>query len=226
LAEEAFFVAGHALVAGCDEAGRGPLAGPVIAAAVILPRGWMCAGLTDSKQIDAATRERLDVAVRAAAVAVGVGRAEAAEIDALNILRASLLAMHRAVEALGVTVDALLVDGKFTVPGLACAQAALVKGDSRSVSIAAASIVAKVARDAELVALDALHPGYGFAQHKGYPSPLHLEALQRLGPCPAHRRTFGPVRVLLEAPPPLPPSRSRGASAAQLSLFGDGDGGP
>lgn len=206
-AESALWAEGLAVVAGCDEVGRGPLAGPVVAAAVILPRGLSLAGLDDSKKIEAARRESLHELILASAEAIGLGRAEAAEIDRLNILQASLLAMRRAVEALGRPLDGLLVDGTFTVPGVACRQVALVAGDGRSVSIAAASIVAKVTRDAELMQLDAVYPGYGFAGHKGYPSPAHLAALARLGPCPQHRRSFAPVRAAVER---------------QRSLFEDG----
>lgn len=221
--EQRLWDLGSLTVAGCDEAGRGPLAGPVVAGAVVLPRGCVLAGLTDSKLLDERARERLFDEVHAAAVAVGVGQASAAEIDELNILRASLLAMRRAVAALGLPVDGLLVDGQQTVPGLSVRQFAVVKGDRLSWSIAAASILAKVTRDRQLVALDAAWPGYGFAGHKGYPSPSHLAALRTLGPCPEHRRSYGPVRALLAEPPPLPPSKSRGATAQQLSLFGDGD---
>lgn len=213
---------GCRLVAGCDEAGRGPLAGPVVAAAVILPRDLALPGLNDSKKLDAAVREGLFGAVLAGATAVGIGLAEPEEIDSLNILRASLVAMRRAVAALGMPPDHVLIDGNRPAPGLPCAQTAVPGGDGSSVSIAAASIVAKVTRDAVMVRLDALFPGYGFAGHKGYPCPSHLAALELLGPCRVHRTSFGPVRALLADPPPLPPARSRGASPAQLSLFGDG----
>lgn len=221
-AEQVARAAGCRRVAGCDEAGRGPLAGPVVAAAVVLPDGLELPGLDDSKKLDPATRERLAAQIQAGAEAVGVGLASVDEIDTLNILRASLLAMRRAVEALGEPPDMLLVDGNQLVPGLGCRQQSLVDGDQRSVSIAAASIIAKVTRDALMVALDAEHPGYGLAQHKGYPCATHLAALRRLGPSPAHRRCYGPVRALLPDPPPLPPARSRGASPAQLRLFDDG----
>jgi ribonuclease HII len=221
--EATLWAGGARLVAGCDEAGRGPLAGPVVAAAVLLPPQTLLPGLTDSKLLDAPTRDRLFDAVHDVALAVGVGLCEADEIDRLNILRASLLAMRRAVEALTPAPDGLLVDGRQTVPGLRLAQQALVKGDRRSVSVAAASIVAKVSRDRLMVAHDARWPGYGFAGHKGYPAPSHLAALRALGPCPLHRRSYGPVRALLADPPPLPPARSRGASVAQLALFGDDD---
>lgn len=217
--ESALMAQGAGMVAGIDEAGRGPLAGPVVAAAVILPTGLLIEGLTDSKKLDPSARDRLFEMVRDSALAVGVGRCEADEIDRLNILRATLLAMRRAVDSLGLRPDGVLVDGNQRVPGLECRQVTLVKGDSRSVSIAAASIVAKVTRDREMVRLDASYPGYGLAGHKGYPSPAHLAALAELGPSPVHRRSFGPVRALLSDPPPLPPAASRGAGPAQLALF-------
>lgn len=206
-------------IAGCDEAGRGPLAGPVVAAAVIVPDGLALAGLDDSKQLDAEQRLRLFQVVRSTC-AVGVGVASAAEIDRLNILQASLTAMRRAVVALDPAPDAVLVDGNQPVPGLHCGQQTLVGGDGRSVAIAAASIVAKVVRDTMMERLDRLYPGYGFAAHKGYPCPPHLAALQALGPCPVHRTCYAPVRALLAAPPPLPPTRRRPASL-QLSLFAE-----
>ena len=223
--ESALRAEGLRWVAGVDEAGRGPLAGPVVAGAVILPDDVVIAGLTDSKKLDSAERDRLYEVVRESATAVGVGVCEATEIDELNILRATFTAMRRALDSLGRPVDAVLVDGNQRIPGLACRQETLVKGDSRSMAIAAASIIAKVTRDREMVRLDALYPGYGLAGHKGYPSPAHLAALRELGPCPVHRRSYAPVRALLADPPPLPPARTRGASARQLSLFGDGDAG-
>ncbi|MBI5833708.1 MAG: ribonuclease HII [Armatimonadetes bacterium] len=221
--ESALIADGLHIVAGIDEAGRGPLAGPVVAAAVVLPPGLVIPGLTDSKKLDAAARDRLFDVIGESAQAVGVGRCEADEIDQLNILRATLTAMRRALDSLGLAVDAVLIDGNQRLPGLACHQVTLVKGDSRSMSIAAASIVAKVTRDREMCRLDTSYPGYGFAGHKGYPAPSHLAALSELGPCPVHRRSFGPVRALLADPPPLPPARSRGASATQLSLFENDD---
>lgn len=179
-------------VAGVDEAGRGCLAGPVVAAAVILghrvPRG-----LNDSKQLSPARRDELHAALRASEACIGWGRAEAAEIDALNIRRASFLAMRRALANLVVSPAALLVDG-FEIPGCDWPQRALVKGDARSLSIAAASIIAKVERDRIMEALDALHPGYDLRTHKGYPTPAHLRALAARGPSPLHRLTFAPVR--------------------------------
>jgi ribonuclease HII len=184
---------GYRAVAGLDEAGRGPLAGPVVAAAVILPESFDMPGLTDSKQLSAKARERLYPQIRAQALAVGIGVARAEEIDRVNILQATLRSMMRAVGRLQLPPDFLLVDGNVPVP-LSLPQQALIKGDSRSLSIAAASVVAKVVRDRIMCALDRLHPGYGFAGHKGYGSAAHRAAIARLGPCPCHRRTFGGVR--------------------------------
>jgi ribonuclease HII len=189
-------VADPGLVCGVDEAGRGPLAGPVVAAAVVLAPDRPIAGLRDSKQLSSAQREDLAAQIRAGALAFGIGRAEAEEIDRLNILRATLLAMRRAVEGLSVPLVRALVDGN-RCPDLPCACQAIVRGDASVPAISAASILAKVARDAEMVVLDAAWPGYGFAVHKGYPTRLHLEALARLGPTAVHRRSFGPVRRLL-----------------------------
>jgi ribonuclease HII len=180
-------------VAGVDEAGRGPLAGPVVAAAVMLDPQRPIDGLTDSKQLTARRRDALDGAVRERALAVGIARAEVAEIDALNILHASLAAMARAVAGLAIVPAAVRVDGN-RAPALAMPTETVVGGDGLDAAIAAASIVAKVERDRLLVALEAAHPGYGFAGHKGYGTRAHLEALYRLGPCPAHRRSFAPVR--------------------------------
>ena len=180
------------LVAGVDEAGRGPLAGPVVAAAVILDPARPIAGLRDSKALSPQRRAVLAQAIRERSVAWAVGIAEADEIDAVNILQATLRAMRRAVAALGVVPTEALVDGN-VLPRLDCPARAIVKGDRDVVAISAASIIAKTTRDAMLDVLDAHYPGYGFARHKGYPTPAHLDALARLGPCPAHRRSFGPV---------------------------------
>lgn len=183
------------LIAGVDEVGRGPLAGPVIAAAVILDPARPIAGLADSKKLSPARRERLTLDIRANALAWALGRAEVAEIDRLNIFQASLLAMRRAVEALPMTPDRVLVDGKHCPP-LACPCTAIVKGDATVPAISAASILAKVARDAELRELHDHYPQYGFARHKGYPTAEHLDALRRYGPCPEHRRSFAPVAAV------------------------------
>lgn len=191
------------LLCGVDEAGRGPLAGAVFAAAVVLdPKGPRINGLHDSKALDAQTREKLAARIRGRALAWSVASASVEEIDAINILRASLLAMKRAVEGLGMEPDEVCVDGNVLPPiGRPCR--AIVKGDQLVAAISAASILAKVARDAEMALLDARYPGYGFASHKGYCTPEHLAALRSLGPCEIHRRSFEPVHVLL-AQPELP----------------------
>ena len=183
-------------LAGVDEAGRGPLAGPVVAAAVILDPDCPIPGLMDSKRLTARRREALAEAIRDGARAWAVARAEVGEIDRLNILHASLLAMRRAVEALDVRPERALVDGN-RCPELPCEAEAVVKGDATVPAISAASILAKVARDAEMVELDQAYPEYGFAGHKGYPSKAHLDALREHGACPAHRRSYAPVRRVL-----------------------------
>ena len=180
-------------VAGVDEAGRGPLAGPVTAAAVMLDPARPIAGLADSKRLTAARREALEPEIQARALAWAVASASPEEIDALNILQASLLAMRRAVAALGRVPDLTLVDGN-RCPTLACPVQAIVGGDGKVAAIAAASILAKVARDREMVRLAVLYPGYGLAIHKGYPTAEHLAALRALGPSAIHRRSFRPVR--------------------------------
>ena len=184
------------LVAGVDEVGRGPLAGDVVTAAVILDPARPLAGLDDSKRLTAARREALADCVRGAAVAWAIGRASVAEIDRLNILEATLLAMHRAVAVLEPAPTLVRVDGN-RLPRWAYRSEAVDRGDGRHAEIAAASIIAKVVRDAELAALDERYPGYGFRRHKGYATRDHLAALARLGPTPAHRRSFAPVRDAL-----------------------------
>ncbi len=184
------------LVAGVDEAGRGPLAGPVLAAAVILDPQRPVVGLADSKTLAPARREALAEQIRSHALAWAVASASVEEIDHLNILQASLLAMSRAVAALEPAPVEALIDGN-QVPRLRCAARAIVRGDVTEPAISAASILAKVARDAEMCALDSVFPGYDFARHKGYPTPQHLAALERYGVSLAHRRSFGPVRRLL-----------------------------
>ena len=184
------------LVAGVDEAGRGPLAGPVTAAAVILDPAHPVAGIADSKQLSPGRREELEPLIKQAAIAWAVASAGVDEIDVLNILQASLLAMKRAVEALAAPPELVLVDGN-RCPSLACVAEAVVGGDASVPVIGAASILAKVSRDREMERLDALYPGYGFARHKGYPTREHLVALWEQGPCAIHRRSFGPVRRLL-----------------------------
>ncbi len=187
---------GVLLVAGVDEAGRGPLAGPVLAGAVILDPGRPIAGLADSKTLTPVRREELAVEIRAYAIAWAVASATVEEIDRLNILQASLLAMTRAVAKLVPAPLEALIDGNH-VPRLGCTARAIVRGDVTEPAISAASILAKVARDAEMCALDRVFPGYDFTRHKGYPTPQHLAALERCGVSPAHRRSFGPVRRLL-----------------------------
>ncbi len=185
------------LVAGVDEAGRGPLAGPVVAAAVILDDLAPIAGLRDSKTLGPVTRERLALEVRGRALCCSVGLASVEEIDQLNILQATLLAMQRAVEGLRLRPKLVQVDGN-RLPKLDIPAEAIVKGDSKVAAISAASIVAKVHRDGLLLALHALHPAYGFATHKGYPTPEHLAALRLHGACSAHRRSFAPVRAVID----------------------------
>jgi ribonuclease HII len=179
-------------IAGLDEVGRGPMFGPVVAAAVILAPKCRIEGLTDSKKLTEKRRNELDGEIRQNAVAWAIAAVDAATIDQINILRASLLAMRRAVEQLALTPDYLLIDGRHTIDW-ACPQQAVIGGDGLSLSIAAASVLAKVFRDRMLVELDLEFPGYGLARHKGYCCPEHFEALARLGPTPLHRKSFSPV---------------------------------
>ena len=184
-------------VAGVDEVGRGPLAGPVVAAAVILDPDAPIEGLADSKKLTEKRREALDPIIREQALCWALGRAEPEEIDRINILQASLLAMQRAVAGLSTQPELALVDGN-KAPPLNCQIRTIVGGDAIEPAISAASIIAKVARDREMVELDARYPGYGLAKHKGYPTKQHLEALREVGVSEIHRRSFGPVRRLLE----------------------------
>jgi ribonuclease HII len=191
-------VAAARLICGVDEAGRGPLAGPVFAAAVVFPPGRRAPnGIADSKLLSARQRERLAGVIEDSALACAVAWASVEEIDALNILQASLLAMRRAVEALRVLPDEVLLDGA-QCPALAVPARAIVDGDAKVKVIAAASILAKTARDAEMRRLHARFPQYGFDEHKGYPTPRHLRALRRFGVCEVYRRSFAPVRELIE----------------------------
>ena len=201
------------IVCGVDEAGRGPLAGPVYAAAVILDARRPIRGLDDSKRLAESTRLELAGRIRTRALAWSVASATVAEIDALNILRASLLAMQRAIERLSVRPERVLVDG-LHCPEVAIAAEAVVGGDAAVKAISAASILAKTERDAEMVRLHACFPRYGFDRHKGYPTPDHLEALREVGPCAAHRSSFGPVKALLAA----------GRVPVQAALFDGGNG--
>ncbi len=185
------------LIAGVDEAGRGPLAGPVVAAAVILPQQYTLKGLTDSKKLSAATRAELETKIKQQAVCWAVGEASAAEIDQINILQASLLAMRRAVAALSLQPSMALVDGNRS-PNLPMPDQCIIKGDLTEPAISAASILAKQARDAMLLELDSEYPVYGFAQHKAYPTKMHLQALAAHGPCAVHRRSFKPVALSMK----------------------------
>ncbi|MBL8167072.1 MAG: ribonuclease HII [Acidobacteria bacterium] len=204
--ETELWAQGFAQIAGVDEAGVGPLAGPVVAGAAILPRDYKLRALDDSKKLDEATREQLAGQIKTDAVAWAIGIADVAEIDQLNIYHAGLLAMRRAVEALSTTPDFVLVDAR-TIPACAVPQRGIVKGDALSASIAAASLLAKTARDALMLELDRQFPGYGLAGHKGYPTPQHFAALRKLGATPIHRRSFRPVREAL------------GLAPAQATLF-------
>lgn len=184
-------------MAGVDEVGRGPLAGPVIAAAVILDPENPIQGLMDSKKISEKKRILLAKEIREKALSWAMGRAEHDEIDLINILQASLLAMKRAIESLSIMPELVLVDGIYR-PDVDCKVEPIVKGDSKVAAISAASIIAKVARDNEMVALDDQYPGYGFSQHKGYPTKMHINALKELGVSLIHRKSFSPVKRLLE----------------------------
>lgn len=185
------------LVAGVDEVGRGPLAGAVVAAAVILNPDKPIEGLTDSKKLSEKRRDILFDIIQRDALAWAIGRAEVAEIDDLNILHASLLAMSRAVAQLQPKAEFALIDGNRCPPDLICPSQAVIKGDLTVPCISAASIIAKVTRDREMQELDQCYPGYGLARHKGYPTKVHMEALKQLGPSDIHRRSFGPVAALL-----------------------------
>lgn len=187
--ENAAYDRGFTAVCGCDEAGRGPLCGPVVAAAVILPRDEIIEGLNDSKKLTEKRREALFEVIKERAVAYAVAEASPAEIDEINILNASMLAMRRAVEALSVKADYALIDGNCS-RGFEIATKTVVKGDAKSASIAAASILAKVTRDRQCAELDELYPEYGIAKHKGYPTKEHMDAVREHGPSPIHRRSF------------------------------------
>ena len=187
--ESARYAEGYTSVCGCDEAGRGPLCGPVVAAAVILPPDLEIEGLNDSKKLTEKKRDALFDVIKEKAIAYAIAEATPEEIDEINILNASMLAMRRAVEALPVAADFALIDGNcsrgFTIP-----TETVVKGDAKSMSIAAASILAKVTRDRQCEELDRLYPEYGIAKHKGYPTKDHMDAVRKLGPAPIYRKTF------------------------------------
>ena len=201
--ESVLWAGGVLHVAGVDEAGMSPLAGPVAAAAVVFAPRWRFEGIDDSKKLDGAMRDKLAAKIRTSAVAWSVAFAEVEEIDTINIYWAGLLAMRRAVEGLSLVPEHLLLDAR-RLKDLSIPQQSIVKGDCRSLTIAAASILAKTARDALMHKLDKEYPGYGFAKHKGYPVREHLAALERLGASRVHRRSFAPVRTVLGLPP-LPP---------------------
>ncbi|MEP0073367.1 MAG: ribonuclease HII, partial [Marinomonas sp.] len=186
------------LLAGTDEAGRGPLAGEVVAAAVILDPNNPIAGLADSKKLSEKKREALFDEIQEKALAYAIASASIEEIDELNILHASMLAMSRSIDLLSIKPEHVLVDGNRLPPNLPCSAEAVVKGDARQAAISAASILAKVTRDRSIVEAAERYPGYGFEKHKGYPTAVHLEAIQRLGVTPIHRRSFGPVKKILE----------------------------
>lgn len=196
--EQQLLGSGAGLIAGCDEAGRGALAGPVVAAAVVLDYTDIPRGISDSKQLSPAARDLAAAAIRDRALAWATATIDAGTIDRDNILNASLSAMNRAVEALAVRVGHVLVDGNRLPPENGIPTEAIVRGDSQALCIAAASILAKVERDGILRNLAEQYQGYGFELHKGYPTSGHLEALERLGPCPIHRRSYAPVRSLLQ----------------------------
>lgn len=196
--ERAARLCGYRRIAGIDEVGRGPLAGPVVAAAVILPTRHRFVGVNDSKQLSERARERLYAAILDHAVGVGIGRADVAEIDQLNILEATRLAMRRALEQLAPPPDYVLIDA-VVLPGVRAPARPIIKGDSLSISIAAASIIAKVTRDRLMATYHDLFPEYGFLSHKGYGTAEHLERLGRYGPCSIHRRSFAPVQAAMTA---------------------------
>jgi ribonuclease HII len=193
--ERELWRSGFSAIAGVDEVGVGPLAGPVVAAAVVLPRDARLREIDDSKRLTGAVREEVAAAIRGCALGVGVGVVEVDEIDRLNIYRAALEAMRRAVTLLPTVPDHVVVDAR-SIPGIDIPQTPLIRGDSRCYSVAAASIVAKVTRDAMMRALAVEYPEYGFAEHMGYGTRQHLEAIRRYGPSPIHRRSFAPVREL------------------------------
>ncbi len=199
------YAQGYRFIAGLDEAGRGSWAGPVVAGAVILPLGSpslreRLRGVRDSKTLTPRQRDRLYDAIRASALAIGVGIVPAKAIDALGIVQATKLAMEKAIRNLALTPHFLLIDG-LNLPSVPIPQKSVSKGDSLCLSIAAASIVAKVSRDRMMVAFDGHYPGYGFARHKGYGTPQHRQALERLGICPLHRLSFAPMKHMVEGPP-------------------------
>jgi ribonuclease HII len=212
--ERALWTAGIVHIAGVDEAGMSPLAGPVAAAAVVFAPGSRIPGVNDSKKLDAATRDGLAAEIKERAIAWSVAFAEVAEIDTVNIYQAGLLAMRRAIDGLSVAPQHVLIDAR-RLKELPMPQQPIVKGDCKSLTIAAASILAKTARDALMCELDTAYPGYGFSKHKGYPVREHLAAIKRLGVSPIHRRSFAPIRLALGLPP-LPPWPNSGVVSASI----------
>ncbi len=206
---------GFGVIAGVDEAGRGPLAGPVVAAAVVLPEDIDIPGLTDSKQLTKRTREKMFETVQKRAKGWSVGVVDSSTIDSINILQATRLAMLKAVDGLDTKPDCVLIDGNQPIDWNG-RQKTVVKGDSLSLSIAAASVIAKVTRDRMMEQSDVLYPGYGFGQHKGYGSAYHREAIAKLGPCPIHRKTFRGVREHLDK---IKPRASDGSTTFQMSFL-------
>ena len=202
LSEKEKFSAGHKFIGGVDEAGRGPLAGPVVAACVVIGPDFVIEGelekVMDSKKLSAKKREELYKLIREKALAVEIGVVSPKIIDKINILQASLLAMKKAAEGCKVIPDYLFIDGKFKIPKMSTPQSAVIGGDGKVFCIAAASIIAKVARDWLITAEGEKYPEYNFARHKGYGTALHLAKLKEFGPCPIHRKTFGPVKDLLK----------------------------
>ena len=199
--EKELYGKGYHLIAGVDEAGVAPLAGPVVAAAVILPQNYVLDGLNDSKKIlDRIKREKLAQQIKRDSICWATGSADVEEIDRLNVYRASLLAMTRALEGLSKNPEYILVDAR-TVPHCSVPQKSITHGDALSASIAAASLIAKTTRDTHMIAMDTIYSGYGFSSHKGYPTQKHLEALKRLGPLPIHRKSFAPVRKIIQTDP-------------------------
>jgi ribonuclease HII len=188
---------GYRFIAGVDEAGRGPLAGPVVAAAVILPEDFDVTGLNDSKQLTVEERLALRQRIEADAIAIGIGIVDAEEIDRINILQATYQAMRLAIAQLSPAPDYILADA-VTIPGISISQEGIIKGDARSHSIAAASIIAKTTRDALMIEYGKKYPEYGFEKHMGYSTPEHLSAIERHGPCPIHRKSFAPIKTMLE----------------------------
>ncbi len=195
--EQDLWLKGYQTIAGVDEAGRGPLAGPVVAAAVILPADWYAGGINDSKLVPENTRNGLAERIKKESLAWAIGIAQRDVIDRDNILQATLKAMQQAVHSLTIQPDCLIIDA-LRIPGVSCTQLPLIRGDGLSISVAAASILAKVTRDRLMVDLDRQFPGYGFARHKGYPTPDHLDALRRMGPCAIHRQSF--IRKFIHQP--------------------------